>query len=44
MKSEENFLENFKRAIISTIKSISRQKDCEIKFGSTEKTSKDTRI
>ena len=41
MKSEENFLENFKRAIISTIKSISRQKDCEIKFGSTEKTSKD---
>ncbi len=37
MKKEENFLEDFKRALISTIKSISRQKDCEIKFGNPDK-------
>ena len=37
MKKEENFLENFKQAIISTIKSISQQKDCEIKFGTPDK-------
>ena len=39
MKKEEIFLENFKRALISTIKSISQQKDCEIKFGSPDKIS-----
>ena len=39
MKKEENFLEDFKRALISTIKSISQQKDCEIKFGSPDKVS-----
>ena len=39
MKKEENFLEDFKRALISTIKSISQQKDCEIKFGSPDKIS-----
>jgi len=37
MNKEENFLEDFKRALISTIKSISQQKDCEIKFGSADK-------
>ena len=37
MKKEENFLEDFKRALISTIKSISQQKDCEIKFGNPDK-------
>tara|TARA_B100000579_G_scaffold436104_1_gene461113 strand:- start:2039 stop:3850 length:1812 start_codon:yes stop_codon:yes gene_type:complete len=37
MKKEENFLEDFKRALTSTIKSISQQKDCEIKFGSSDK-------
>ncbi len=37
MKKEENFLEEFKRALSSTIKSISQKKDCEIKFGNTEK-------
>ena len=37
MKKEENFLEDFKRALTSTIKSISLQKDCEIKFGSSDK-------
>ena len=37
MKKEEIFLENFKRALISTIKSISQQKDCEINFGNTDK-------
>ena len=42
MKNEENFLEDFKKAIISTVKSISQQKDCEIKFGSSEKISKNS--
>ena len=28
MKREENFLEEFKRALVSTIKSISQKKDC----------------
>ena len=37
MKKEEDFLEDFKRALISTIKSISQQKDCEIKFGTPDK-------
>ena len=37
MKKEENFLEDFKRALISTIKSISQEKDCEINFGSSTK-------
>ncbi len=37
MKKEENFLEDFKQALSSTIKSISQQKDCEISFGSSEK-------
>ena len=37
MKKDENFLEDFKRAIASTIKSISKKKDYEIKFGSTDK-------
>ena len=42
MKNEENFLEDFKKAIISTVKSISQQKDCEIKFGSSEKISENS--
>ena len=37
MKKEENFLESFKQALISTIKSISQKKDCEIKFGTSDK-------
>ena len=37
MKKEENILEDFKRALSSTIKSISQKKDCEIKFGSSDK-------
>ena len=37
MKKEEDFLEDFKRALISTIKSISQQKDCEINFGKPDK-------
>ncbi len=37
MKKEENFLEDFKRALISTIKSISQNNDCEIKFGNPDK-------
>ena len=37
MKKEEDFLEDFKLALISTIKSISQQKDCEIKFGTPDK-------
>ena len=36
MKNEENFLEDFKKAIISTVKSISQQKDCEIIACSTD--------
>ena len=39
MKKEESFLEDFKRALISTIKSISQKKDCEIKFGVPDKIS-----
>ena len=35
MKKEENFLEDFKQALISTIKSISEKKDCDVKFGGT---------
>ena len=37
MKKEEDFLEDFKRALVSTIRSISQQKDCEIKFGTPDK-------
>tara|TARA_B100001029_G_C15044309_1_gene445974 strand:+ start:5 stop:1804 length:1800 start_codon:yes stop_codon:yes gene_type:complete len=37
MNKEESFLEDFKRALISTIKSISQKKDCEIKFGPNDK-------
>tara|TARA_Y100001970_G_scaffold288369_1_gene415466 strand:+ start:8007 stop:9818 length:1812 start_codon:yes stop_codon:yes gene_type:complete len=37
MKKEENFLEDFKRALVSTVKSISQKNDCEIKFGNSEK-------
>ena len=33
MSKKENHLENFKHALISTIKSISEKSDCEIKFG-----------
>ncbi len=33
MDKKENRLEVFKSALISTIKSISEKKDCEIKFG-----------
>ena len=33
MEKKENRLEVFKSALISTIKSISEKKDCEIKFG-----------
>ena len=40
MKKEENFLEEFKRALVSTIKSISQKKDCEIKFGNNNLSSK----
>ena len=45
MKKEENILEDFKRALSSTIKSISQKKDCEIKFGSSDKvTGKDVSL
>ena len=37
MKKEENFLEDFKRALVSTVKSISQKNDCEIKFGNSDK-------
>ena len=33
MQKKENSLEVFKSALVSTIKSISEKKDCEIKFG-----------
>tara|TARA_A100001011_G_scaffold146833_1_gene154898 strand:+ start:625 stop:2394 length:1770 start_codon:yes stop_codon:yes gene_type:complete len=33
MQKKENRLEFFKNAIISTVKSISKKKDCEVKFG-----------
>mgnify|MGYP006252903369 CR=1 FL=1 len=33
MQKKESRLEFFKNAIISTVKSISKKKDCEIKFG-----------
>ena len=33
MQKKEDHLEFFKSALISTIKSISEKKDCEIKFG-----------
>ena len=33
MQKKEDRLEVFKSALISTIKSISEKKDCEIKFG-----------
>ena len=36
MKKEENFLEDFKKALVSTIKSISQKKDCDVKFGSSD--------
>ena len=36
MKKEENLIEDFKRALISTIKSISQEKDCEVKFDNSE--------
>ena len=39
MEKEENFLEDFKRAIISTIRSISQEKDYEITFGNSDKSS-----
>ena len=40
MQKKESRLEFFKSAIISTVKSISKKKDCEIKFGkSTNQTS-----
>ena len=37
MKKEENFLEDFKRALVSTVKSISQKSDCEVSFGSIGK-------
>ena len=37
MNQNENFLEDFKRALTSTIRSISQQKDCEVKFGNSNK-------
>ena len=33
MTKDINYLEDFKRALVSTIKSISQQNDCEINFG-----------
>ena len=40
MQKKESRLEFFKSAIISTVKSISKKKNCEIKFGkSTNQTS-----
>ena len=33
MQKKESSLEFFKNAIISTIKSISKKNDCEVKFG-----------
>ena len=36
MKKEENLIEDFKRALISTIKSISQEKDCEVKFDNSQ--------
>ena len=35
MTKDINYLEDFKRALISTIKSISQQNDCEINFGAS---------
>ena len=37
MEKKYNYLENFKLALTSTIKSISQKKDCEIKFGPNDK-------
>ena len=42
MKKEENLLEDFKRALISTIKSISKKKDYDIKFGNAENVSENS--
>ena len=33
MQKKEDRLEVFKSALISTVKSISKKKDCEVKFG-----------
>ena len=42
MQNKESRLEFFKSAIISTVKSISKKKNCEVKYGkSTNQTSSD---
>ncbi len=39
MTKDINYLEDFKRALVSTIKSISKKNDCEVNFGENNKTS-----
>ena len=44
MTKDINYLEDFKRALISTIKSISQQNDCEINFGASSNVSSSKNI
>ena len=44
MQKKENHLEVFKNALASTIKSISRKKNCEVKFGKQPSTSTNNKV
>ncbi len=44
MQKKENHLEVFKNALTSTIKSISRKKNCEVKFGKQPSTSTNDKV
>ena len=44
MQKKENHLEVFKNALTSTIKSISREKNCEVKFGKQSSTSTNNKV
>ena len=44
MQKKENHLEVFKNALTSTIKSISREKNCEVKFGKQSSTTTNNKV
>ena len=44
MQKKEDRLEVFKSALISTIKSISQKKDCEVNFGKSSNFENDNKV